>query len=94
MFVRSFPSDQEMLFPMATAHILYFWMKNPLIPRDLLFVTERGRIACISAMAKPRSLDLITCRHPPRRYWRSPVARRSGAESRSAIALVHAVFHR
>ena len=40
------------------------WMKNTLIPLDLLFVDARGRIACISARATPESLAIISCPTP------------------------------
>ena len=66
MFVRSLPADQGMLFPQDTPRIANFWMKNTLIPLDLLFVTARGRIACLRERAKPLVLDLISCETPVR----------------------------
>ena len=64
MFVRALPADQGMLFPEATPRIAHFWMKNTLIPLDLLFITARGRIACLRERAKPLVLDLISCETP------------------------------
>jgi uncharacterized protein len=64
MFVRTLPADEGMLFPQATPRIANFWMKNTLIPLDLLFISAHGRIACIRAMAKPLRLDLISCPKP------------------------------
>jgi len=94
MFVRSLPTDQGMLFPMAEPHILNFWMKNTLIPLDLLFITTRGRIACIAAMAKPLALDLITCPKPAK-----AVLEIAGGESakrgiKVGDSVRHAVFRR
>ena len=94
MFVRSLPTDQGMLFPMAEPHILNFWMKNTLIPLDLLFITTRGRIACIVAMAKPLALDLITCPKPAK-----AVLEIAGGESakrgiKVGDSVRHAIFHR
>jgi uncharacterized membrane protein (UPF0127 family) len=37
------------------------WMRNTLIPLDMLFVDARGRIACIAARTVPQSLELIGC---------------------------------
>jgi uncharacterized membrane protein (UPF0127 family) len=60
MYVRIFPVDQAMIFPMEPPRIAQFWMKNTFIPLDLLFIDEHGRIACIRP-GVPQSLDLISC---------------------------------
>jgi uncharacterized protein len=60
MYVRIFPVDQAMIFPMEPARIAQFWMKNTFIALDLLFIDEHGRIACIRP-GVPQSLDLISC---------------------------------
>jgi len=60
MYVRIFPVDQAMIFPMEPARIAQFWMKNTFIALDLLFIDEHGKIACIRP-GVPQSLDLISC---------------------------------
>jgi uncharacterized protein len=60
MYVRIFPVDQAMIFPMQPPRIAQFWMKNTFIPLDLLFIDEHGKIACIRP-GMPQSLDLISC---------------------------------
>ena len=60
MYVRIFPIDQAMIFPMQPPRIAQFWMKNTYIALDLLFIDEHGKIACIRP-GVPQSVDLISC---------------------------------
>ena len=48
-----------MIFPYSPAQEVAFWMKNTLIPLDIVFIDARGRIARIAANAAPMSLDPI-----------------------------------
>jgi uncharacterized membrane protein (UPF0127 family) len=42
------------------------WMKNTLIPLDMLFVDERGRVVNIQERAVPGSFDTIAAAAPVR----------------------------
>lgn len=55
MFRERMDDDKGMLFPYDRPQQLSFWMKNTLIPLDIIYVAEGGRILNI-AHAKP--LDL------------------------------------
>lgn len=55
MFRKSLDPDKGMLFPMDPPRIASFWMKNTLIPLDMLFVRTDGTIAFIGADAEPYS---------------------------------------
>jgi len=64
MYVRSLPSDAGMLFPQRSPQPMSMWMKNTLIPLDMLFIDVRGRIVCLLENAKPQSLDILSCDKP------------------------------
>lgn len=53
MFRQSLGADCGMLFPFAAPERASFWMRNTLIPLDLLFIRADGTIANIAANAKP-----------------------------------------
>lgn len=56
---QSLAPDRGMLFPFETPREASFWMKNTLIPLDLIFYRSDGTIANIEANAVPMSLDFI-----------------------------------
>lgn len=53
------PSGQGMLFVYDQPTRRTFWMKNTLIPLDMLFFDKQGKLVFIYANAKPRSLAPI-----------------------------------
>lgn len=59
MFRRSVGADEGMLFPFQEPRWASFWMKNTLIPLDLIFIRQDGSIARIAANAEPKSLRPI-----------------------------------
>lgn len=64
MFRTSLPRDGGMIFPFPRPQRATFWMKNTLIPLDLIFIRADGTIARIAANATPLSLDLIDAGEP------------------------------
>ena len=64
MFRTSVPKGSGMLFPMSPPRPASFWMKNTLVPLDMIFIRADGTIARIAAMTKPRTLDLVDSGEP------------------------------
>ena len=60
MFVRSLPAASGMLFPLARPGVMRMWMKNTLIPLDMLFIDVHGEIIYIQHNATPKSEAIIT----------------------------------
>jgi uncharacterized membrane protein (UPF0127 family) len=57
MFRTEMGADEGMIFPMDPPRGAAFWMKNTVIPLDIIFVGPDGRITNIAANAVPYSLD-------------------------------------
>jgi uncharacterized membrane protein (UPF0127 family) len=51
--------DRGMIFPFDLPRDAAFWMKNTLIPLDMIFVRADGSIANIAANTVPLSLDPV-----------------------------------
>jgi len=60
MFRESLPKDGGMLFDFGAPQQATIWMKNTLIPLDILFIDEDGDVVAIARNAVPQSLRLIT----------------------------------
>ncbi len=59
MFRTSLPKDGGMLFPFEHPRIASFWMKNTLIPLDMIFVRADGSIDRIAENTVPESLEPV-----------------------------------
>lgn len=55
MFRTSLPPDGGMIFRYDPPKPVYMWMRNTLIPLDMIFVRPDGTIAHIEKMAAPHS---------------------------------------
>lgn len=64
MFRREIPRHGGMIFPMNPPREATFWMKNTLVPLDLIFIRSDGTIARIAANAVPYSLNIIDSGEP------------------------------
>ena len=64
MFRTEMPADQGMIFPMSPPRVATFWMKNTVLPLDLVFIRADGTIARIAERAVPYSLDVIDSGEP------------------------------
>lgn len=64
MYRQSMPADAGMLFVYDRVQPASFWMKNTLIPLDMLFIAADGRIVNIHERAVPESLDSVSSDGP------------------------------
>lgn len=59
MFRTSLPADGGMLFPFPKPKIASFWMKNTLIPLDMIFIRADGSVDRIAENTIPESLEPV-----------------------------------
>lgn len=64
MYREDLGPDEGMLFPFDPPRPASFWMKNTLIPLDMLFVRADGTIARIAANTVPLSLEQVAVSEP------------------------------
>jgi uncharacterized protein len=61
---KTVPNDHAMLFVFKPARPVAFWMKNTLVPLDMLFVGQDGHIIGVVRRAPPLSLEPIPSSGP------------------------------
>jgi uncharacterized membrane protein (UPF0127 family) len=66
MFKTRLPDRQGMLFDFGRDQEIRMWMKNTLIPLDMIFIQSDGRIRRIEQHTKPESLRVISSNGPVR----------------------------
>jgi len=66
MFREALAEDAGMLFVFPGSERHTFWMKNTLIPLDMIFVDEGGRVVGLVERAEPRTLTAREVEAPSR----------------------------
>src|SRR5262250_1131260 len=66
MFRRQLAENAGMIFDYKQPTMATMWMRNTLIPLDMLFVDAQGRIVNIRERAVPQSDDIIAAAAPVR----------------------------
>lgn len=68
MFRKSLDENKGMLFKFnlngKDEKQVFFWMKNTLIPLDIIFISKNGTIKHIAKNTEPLSTKLISSKHP------------------------------
>jgi uncharacterized protein len=64
MFRTEMPDDTAMIFPFPEPKPASFWMKNTVIPLDIIFVRPNGSIESIAENAVPYSTDPVVSGEP------------------------------
>ena len=92
MFRTSLAPDAGMLFDYRQPTPATMWMRNTLIPLDMLFVDAQGRIVNIHERAVPQSDDVIAAAEPVRAVieLNGGTAARLGIEPGDQV--VHPIF--
>jgi uncharacterized membrane protein (UPF0127 family) len=60
MFRREVPADHGMLFVWDVPHEVPMWMKNTLVPLDMVFIGADGKVIHIAENTVPQSLANIS----------------------------------
>ncbi|HXP72746.1 MAG TPA: DUF192 domain-containing protein [Stellaceae bacterium] len=66
MFRRALAADAGMLFDYGNPQTIAMWMKNTLIPLDMIFIAKDGKVVDFRERAVPMSLDTIESKVPAR----------------------------
>jgi len=64
MFRTRLAPDKGMIFPFPEDRVASFWMKNTVIPLDIIFIRRDGTIESIAANTTPYSLDPVRSNEP------------------------------
>lgn len=90
MFRRSLAADRGMLFVFDRPGPYAFWMKNTLIPLDMLWLDDEGRIVSLAVAVPPCRSDPCPT-YPPDADARYVLEVPSGFASQHRIAIGHVV---
>ena len=66
MFRRTMAADAGMIFDFHRTKGVSMWMKNTLIPLDMIFIGQDGRVTGVAERAVPESLEIISSPGPAR----------------------------
>ena len=89
MFRRSLAADAGMLFDYGDPQPIAMWMKNTLIPLDMIFIGKDGKVVDFRERAVPMSLDTIE----PKALARAVLEVNAGTVQRLDLRVGDAVHH-
>lgn len=92
MFRKELAPDAGMLFDFGMTRQASMWMKNTLIPLDMLFILEDGRVIAIARNAQPGSLRSIGPGVPVRAVLELPGGRAKELGIEPGDTVVHPLF--
>jgi uncharacterized membrane protein (UPF0127 family) len=89
MFRTRLPERQGMLFDFGRDQEIRMWMKNTLIPLDMIFIQSDGRIHRIERNTEPGSLRPISSNGPVR----AVLEMKAGTSKKYGVALGDRIIH-
>ncbi len=92
MFRRQLAPDAGMLFDFLVPQQAAFWMKNTLIPLDMLFIAADGRIVNITERTVPHSLSMVPSAGPVRAVLELNGGTVARLGIRPGDRVIHAIF--
>lgn len=92
MYREELPRDAGMLFDYQEPREVAMWMKNTVIPLDMLFIAKSGRIVRIKQNTKPFSLDIIRSGAPVQAVLELPAGTVSALGIEPGDQVIHSIF--
>lgn len=94
MHRKSLAPDRGMLFDFKTERPVAFWMKNTLIPLDMIFIRADGRILSIARNTTPLSEAPVPSGGPVRSVLEIPGGRAAQLGILPGDRVLHRIFPR
>lgn len=92
MFREALAPDAGMLFDFGVTRPASMWMKNTLIPLDMLFILEDGRVIAIARNTQPGSLRSVSAGVPVRAVLEIPGGRAKELGIEPGDTVIHPIF--
>jgi len=89
---RRLKESTGMLFVSSEPQIMHMWMKNTLIPLDMLFIDHRGIIVYIAPNVRPKSLGVITFNTPVKAVLELPGGTAKTLMIKPGDFVIHSLF--
>ena len=93
MLRRHLSDGAGMLFVFEEPRIAAMWMKNTLIPLDMLFIDSEGKIVHIGERATPHSETVITSAIPVKAVLELAGGTCDKKDIKVGDIVSHAIFH-
>jgi hypothetical protein len=92
MFRTSVPADGGMLFDWGFPRPSQMWMRNTLVPLDMVFINDDGSIRAIAENTTPQSLAVIDSRGPVRATLELAAGTTAKLDIRVGDTVKHQIF--
>jgi uncharacterized membrane protein (UPF0127 family) len=92
MFRETMAANAGMLFLYPEERIITMWMKNTILPLDMIFADRQGRVVSVHANAVPFSEDVISSRVPAMAVLEINAGQAARLGIKEGDRLIHAGF--